>query len=51
MLYVSGTFSNQGHFYDRFDSVVLLSAPADVLLSRIEHRSTNDYGKTAEEKS
>jgi dephospho-CoA kinase len=46
-LYVSGTVSNQGRFYDHFDAVVLLSAPADVLLSRIETRTTNPYGKTA----
>jgi shikimate kinase len=46
-LYVSGTVSNQGRFYDRFDAVVLLSAPVDVLLSRIETRTTNPYGKTA----
>jgi len=45
-LYVSGTVSNQGRFYERFDAVVLLSAPANVLLSRIE-RATNPYGKTA----
>ena len=48
-LYVSGTVSNQGRFYDRFDAVVLLSAPADVILSRIDSRTTNDYGKSAEE--
>ena len=46
-LFVSGTVSNQGRFYDRFDAVVLLSAPAAVLLSRIESRTTNPYGKTA----
>ncbi|MGH2883662.1 MAG: AAA family ATPase [Solirubrobacteraceae bacterium] len=46
-LYVSGTVSNQGRFYDRFDAVVLLSAPANVLLSRIEARTSNPYGKTA----
>jgi dephospho-CoA kinase len=46
-LYISGTVSNQGRFYDRFDAVVLLSAPANVLLSRIEARTTNSYGKTA----
>ena len=45
-LYVSGTVSSQGRFYDRFDAVVLLSAPANVLLSRIESRTTNRYGKT-----
>ena len=49
-LYVSGTVSNQGRFYDRFDAVVLLSATADVLLSRIETRTTNPYGKTAAER-
>ena len=46
-LYVSGTVSNQGRFYDRFDAVVLMSAPAEVVLSRIETRTTNPYGKTA----
>jgi dephospho-CoA kinase len=46
-LYVSGTVSNQGGFYPSFDAVVLLSAPADVLLRRLEARTTNDYGKTA----
>ena len=50
-LYVSGTVSNQGRFYDRFDAVVLLSAPAEVLLGRLETRDTNDYGKTAEERA
>jgi adenylate kinase family enzyme len=49
-LYVSGTVSNQGKFYDRFDAVVLLSAPADVLLSRIATRMTNDYGKEDDER-
>jgi broad-specificity NMP kinase len=49
-LYVSGTVPNQGRFYRDFDAVVLLSAPADVLLVRIEGRTTNDYGKSAEER-
>jgi dephospho-CoA kinase len=49
-LYVSGTVSNQGRFYPRFDAVVLLSAPAEVLLERIGRRTTNDYGKSAEER-
>ena len=44
-LYVSGCMSNQGRFYDRFEAVVLLSAPADVLLERVDSRTTNDYGK------
>lgn len=50
-LYVSGTVSNQSRFYSRFDAVVLLSAPTDVLLRRIETRTSNDYGKTAEERA
>ena len=49
-LYVSGTVSNQGRFYDRFDAVVLLSAPAEVLLQRIASRTTNDYGKSDRER-
>jgi hypothetical protein len=50
-LYVSGTVSNQGRFYPRFDAVVLLSAPVDVLLARIETRTANDYGKTPEQRA
>jgi shikimate kinase len=49
-LYVSGTVSNQGRFYPRFDAVVLLSAPAEVLLDRIAARRTNDYGKRSEDR-
>jgi shikimate kinase len=49
-LYVSGTVSNQARFYPRFDAVVLLSAPADVLLGRIAVRATNPYGKGSEER-
>jgi AAA domain len=50
-LYVSGTVSNQGRFYPRFDAVVLLSVPAKVLLARIDGRTTNDYGKSAEDRA
>jgi broad-specificity NMP kinase len=49
-LYVSGTVSNQGRFYSCFDAVVLLSAPVDELLRRLETRTTNDYGKAADER-
>jgi shikimate kinase len=44
---VSGTVVNQGAFSDRFDHVVLLSAPVDVLLERVRNRTGNPYGKTA----
>lgn len=49
-LYVSGTVSNQGRFYAQFDAVVLLRAPADVLLKRIDNRTANPYGKTPAER-
>jgi dephospho-CoA kinase len=49
-LFVSGCMSNQGKFYDRFDAVVLLSAPAEVILERVDVRTTNDYGKSASER-
>ena len=50
-LLVSGTVSNQGRFYPNFDAVVLLSAPVEVLLDRIAGRTTNDYGKSGEERA
>ena len=43
--------ANQGRFYDRFDAVVLLSAPADVMLERIDARTDNPFGKSAEERA
>jgi dephospho-CoA kinase len=49
-LYVSGAVSNQGRLYPRFDAVVLLSAPAEVLLERIAARTTNDFGKRPAER-
>jgi dephospho-CoA kinase len=50
VLFVSGCVSNQGKFYPRFDAVVLLSAPADVILERVAVRKTNDFGKTDTER-
>ena len=49
-VYVSGTVSNQGRFYPQFDAVVLLSAPADVLLRRIVSRTTNEFGRDDQER-
>ena len=42
---------NQSKFYDRFGAVVLLSAPADMILNRIARRATNNYGKTPVERA
>ena len=50
-LFVSGCVPNQGKFYPRFDAVVLLSAPAEVILGRVAARDTNDYGKSDEERN
>jgi dephospho-CoA kinase len=44
-LFVGACVRNQSKFYDRFDAVILLSAPPDVILDRIARRTTNDYGK------
>jgi len=49
-LFVAGCKTNQGKFYSRFDHVVLLSAPAEVILERVASRSTNPYGKSDEER-
>jgi shikimate kinase len=48
---VAGTVDNQGDFYDRFEHVVLLSAPLDVLIERVSSRTTNSYGQTADEQA
>lgn len=48
---VSGTVENQGRFYGRFDHIVLLHAPLDVLLDRTARRTDNPYGKTAEHRA
>jgi shikimate kinase len=48
---VSGTVENQGRFYDRFDSVVLISAPVEVLLQRVSRRTNNPYGSSPEQRA
>jgi dephospho-CoA kinase len=44
-LFVQGTTRNQVVFYPLFDHIVLLSAPAEVLVERLTTRATNPYGK------
>lgn len=46
---VSGTTDNQGVFYDRFEHVVLLSVPVEILLERVARRTDNPYGRTADD--
>jgi len=48
---VSGTVDNQVRFYDRFEHVVLLSVPLDVLIERVRSRTNNPYGKTSEQQA
>jgi shikimate kinase len=50
LLCVLGCVPNQGRFYERFGAVVLLSAPAEILLERLAKRTTNDYGKQPDER-
>ena len=50
-LFVAGCVMNQAEYYHRFDAVVLLSAPAEVILNRVDRRTTNDYGKTPVERA
>jgi dephospho-CoA kinase len=49
-LFVAGCKTNQGKFYARFDHVVLLSAPPEILLERVANRSTNPYGKSDDQR-
>lgn len=45
-LFVAGSAANQVRFHDRFDAIVLLSAPLPVILDRVATRSTNPFGST-----
>jgi dephospho-CoA kinase len=50
VLFVAGCKTNQGKFYPLFDHIVLLSAPADIILARVAGRKNNPYGKSPEER-
>jgi dephospho-CoA kinase len=49
-LFVAGALANQGRFYPRFDAIVLLSVPRDVLLERLAARTTNDFDKADDQR-
>lgn len=49
IVFVSGCAMNMRTFLPQFDHVVLLSAPADVIVERLATRTTNQYGKRPEE--
>lgn len=48
-LVIAGCASNQGAFYGEIDLVVVLSAPASVMIERIRTRTGNHFGQSAEE--
>lgn len=49
VLFLSGCAPNQGTFYPQFDHIVLLTAPAHVIVERLATRTTNPYGKRPED--
>lgn len=49
LLFVSGCAANMGTFLPQFDIVILLTAPADVLVKRLQTRTNNAYGKRSDE--
>ena len=49
VLFLCGCATNQGKFYPQFDHILLLSAPAAVLVERLHARTNNPYGKSEEE--
>jgi dephospho-CoA kinase len=49
VLLVSGCAENMSKFYEHFDHIILLTAPADVIVKRLAARTSNSYGKRPEE--
>ena len=50
VLFVAGCEENQVAFHPRFDQIILLSAPIETVLERLARRTTNPFGKSAEER-
>ena len=46
VLFVAGCEENQVRFHPRFDLIILLSAPAEVLVERLASRTSNSFGKS-----
>lgn len=49
LLFLSGTSPNQGRFYDQVDAIILLTAPAEVIVQQLATRATNPFGKQPDE--
>jgi dephospho-CoA kinase len=45
LLFVSGCAPNMGKFRPFFDQVILLTAPDDITVQRLQTRTNNPYGK------
>lgn len=45
VLFIAGCAENQRKFYQQLSDIVLLSAPKDVIVERLRHRTNNPYGK------
>jgi shikimate kinase len=45
VLFLAGSAANMGAFLPRFDHIILLSAPREVIAERLCTRTTNAYGK------
>ncbi len=46
VLFVAGCEENQSTFHSQFDHIVLLSAPLETMVERLETRTNNPYGKS-----
>ncbi len=49
VLFLGECSPNQGTFYPQFDHIILLTAPADLIVERLKKRTNNPYGKLSHE--
>jgi dephospho-CoA kinase len=47
--FVIGSAANQVQFYERFNRIILLTAPTEVMVQRIRARTDNPFGQTDDE--
>lgn len=50
-LFISGCAENMSKLYPLIDRIILLSAPIDTIMARLEKRAADGYGHTAEERA
>jgi shikimate kinase len=50
-LFISGCAENMGRLLPLIDRVILLSAPVDAIMERLEGRSASGYGHTEEQRA